>query len=194
MVIGLTGSFGSGKSTVARMFAGCGADIVDADAIAHEVTAIGTDAYKKLVEFFGRRILDESGRINRRKLGKLVFGDKGKLRFLNRIIHPRVIRIIGERISSSRGAVMVLDVPLLFEAGLDRLCRKTIVVYCDRQVQLRRLARKRRLSMLEINRRIGSQMPLEKKVRLADFVIDNSGSYEKTKMQVGELRRKLWKS
>ncbi len=193
IIIGLTGSFGSGKSTVARIFARHGAAVVDADRLAHRLIAPGTDIYRKVVKAFGAGILDRKGKIAREKLGRLVFRDKGKLELLNRMIHPEVKRIIRERIRAAQN-VVVLDVPLLFEAGMDRLCNKTIVVFCDRTVQLRRLSLKRGLTTPEALLRLNSQMPLEKKVRLADFVIDNSGSIKKTKKQVSELRRKLWKS
>ncbi len=193
IVIGLTGSYGSGKSTVARILARRGAAVVDADRIAHQAIAPGTAAYQKAVKAFGPGIIDAKGRILRPRLGDLVFGDIRQLRLLNRMIHPEVIRVIRRRIRSAEG-VVVLDVPLLFESGLDSLCDKTIVVSCDRTVQLGRLREKRGLTASQIRRRLNSQMPLEKKIRLADFVIDNSGSIKKTKNQVSELRRKLWKS
>lgn len=193
MVIGVTGSFGSGKSTVARMFASLGARLIDADRIAHQLISPETSAYRKIVKSFGRRILTKEARIERKKLGRLVFGNRQLLRKLNRIVHPQVITVIKKEIVKSKKKIFVLDAPLLIEAGLRKKVDLLIVVRNTRKKQIERLLKKDSYSKAEIIKRINSQMALSKKMRLADFIIDNRGSLENTRMQVKKIYRVLEK-
>ncbi|MDD2680422.1 MAG: dephospho-CoA kinase [Candidatus Omnitrophica bacterium] len=194
IIIGLTGSFGSGKSSVAGIFASYGAKVIDADKIAHASIKRGSKAYKKIVAGFGAGILGENREIDRRRLGVLVFKHKKLLRRLNSIIHPEVIRIIKLKINSIKKGVIILDAPLLLEAGLRGAVDYLVVVTIDKRKQLSRLARKAALKKAEILKRIKSQIPLRAKERLADFIIDNSGTLKETKKQAAEIRRKLWKN
>jgi len=194
LVIGLTGNFGSGKTTVASLLRSYGAEVIDADKISHQVIAFGTGAYKRIVRIFGRAILRKDGRIDRAKLGEIVFNNKRLLGALNRIIHPQVIRIIRKKIKKSSRKIIILDAPLLIEAGLRRLPDKLIVVKINRKQQLQRLAKKTKLKKPQILQRIRAQVPLSAKVRLADFVIDNSATLKETEKQVKAIRRLLWKS
>lgn len=186
MIIGLTGGIASGKSTVSNYLSELGAIIIDADKIAHEIMEKGKTAYWQVIEAFGREILAENGEIDRSRLGKIVFNELEKKKILEEITHPQVIREMREKIEEYRAEnkVIVLDVPLLFEAGLDSMVDETWVVYVDRETQLQRLIARDGLSYEEANKRIQAQMSLEKKRVLADFVINNKGNIEDLKRQV----------
>jgi dephospho-CoA kinase len=194
IILGLTGSFGSGKTTVARIFESFGAKLIDADKIAHRVISPGSKAYKRIVATFGRGILKKNRAVDRKRLGRIVFSNKNLLKRLNNIIHPEVIRIIKKKIKVSNARVIVLDAPLLLEAGLKKIVDKLIVVKITKDQQIRRVQNKMRLSKTEILERIRFQIPLKVKARLADFVIDNSSTVEKTRKQLEQIRRSLWKN
>lgn len=195
LILGLTGGFGTGKSAVAKILAGYGARVIDADKINHSLIARSAPVRKKILKEFGRGILkNNSGVIDRRKLGKIVFADPKALKVLCGITHPEVISEVKRRIKAAESGVVVVDAPLLIEAGLDKLVDKMIVVDLSRGRQLKRLARKTSLSRPEILKRIGAQLSLKSKVRLADFVIDNSGTIAKTRKQVALIWRLLWRS
>ncbi|MGA2774558.1 MAG: dephospho-CoA kinase [Candidatus Omnitrophota bacterium] len=187
LIIGITGNLGCGKSTVARLFRKSGAELIDADKLAHDAISLNGPCYKKVVKVFGNAILTKGKRIDRRKLGKKVFEDKRLLLQLNRIIHPEVIRQIKFKIMESRKQVVVLDVPLLIESGLDKIVDKVIVVKTDLRHQLIRIKNKLSLSESEVSKRLNFQLPLREKVRLADFVIDNNGTIGKTKKHFGDI-------
>ena len=196
MVLGVTGSFGSGKSTVAGMFRDYGAGVLDADRIAHQSIRPGTAAYRRVVSVFGKGVLKKGRTIDRRKLGKIVFADKGLLVKLNGIIHPEVIAVIKKEIrkakAQGKSKAIVLDVPLLIEAGLVKLADKIIVVKSGPATQAKRAMKRTGLSGEEIMERIKSQIPLRAKMRLADFIIDNNGTLDKTKKQVARLAKELF--
>lgn len=188
IVLGITGSFGSGKTTVAKQFKALGARLIDADKIAHRVTSAQTKIYKRIIKTFGRGILKKDKSIDRFRLSRIVFNNKILLKRLNSIIHPEVIRIIKVRIRGLGAKVIVLDAPLLIEVGLVTCVHKLIVVKINRAKQIERIIKKTLLSKIEILKRIREQMPLGKKIRLADFIIDNNGSIKETRRQV----RKIW--
>ena len=194
VVVGLTGSFGSGKTTVARLFKSAGARIIDADSIAHRVIKPSTRIYKKIINAFGKNILNKDRTINRHKLAKLVFNNKDLLERLNKIMHPEIIRIIKAKLKAAPAGIIVLDAPLLIEKGLEKIVDKLIVVTITRERQIERIRQKTDLKRQEILKRINAQIPLSRKARLADFIIDNSGTIEETKKQVMAIRRLLWKS
>jgi dephospho-CoA kinase len=194
IILGVTGSFGSGKSTVAGIFRSFGAKVIDADILAHQCLTKGRDTYRRIVKLFGKGILQEGGAIDRRKLAAIVFANTVALKKLNSIIHPKVIRQIKREIRRAVKGIIVLDVPLLVESGLVSLADKTIVVKMDPAVQLRRLRQKTSLLDNEILMRIKCQSPLRKKMRFADFIIDNSGTIGELKKKVQAIRRRLWKS
>jgi dephospho-CoA kinase len=188
---GLTGGIACGKSTVAAMLRDLGAHIIDADQVGHEMLLPSSPAFQELVSRFGRGILDSAGRIDRKKLGPLVFADPAKLQQLNRIVHPRIIERIGqlaaEHCAKNPGAVVIVDAALIYETGIPGRFVKTIVTWCRPEQQIERLMAKTGLSREEAGRRISSQMPAEEKRRRADFVIDGSGSLEETRRQVEAL-------
>ena len=194
IVLCITVGFGTGKSTVAGYFRRFGAKVVDADKIVHDLIKPGSSVYKKIITGFGREMLKKDRSIDRARLARLVFSDRRLLDKLNRIIHPQVIKIMKKEIASARGKIVVLDVPLLFEAGLKRLADKVVVVTASREIQLRRIFKKTSLLEKDILMRIKAQLPLSTKVRRADFVIDNNRTQNWTKKQVVNLRRMLWKN
>ncbi|MFH0739212.1 MAG: dephospho-CoA kinase [Candidatus Omnitrophota bacterium] len=191
IILGITGSFGSGKSTVARLLKTDSCRVIDADRIAHQVLR-QRDIHKKIASIFGKSVL-RKGSIDRRRLANLVFANKRMLRKLQEIVHPRVIRIIRDKIETSPKNI-ILDAPLLIEAGLGDLADKIVVVKISRAKQVERLLSKTALSRSDILRRIRAQFPLSMKVRMADFIIDNNGSFAKTKELVSKIRRLLWKN
>jgi len=187
LTIGLTGGIASGKSTVAAMFRDLHIPVIDADEIAHRVTAINGEAYKPIIETFGRDILDANGAIDRRKLGAIVFDDEQKRKQLNAIVHPLVRKHMlqqKEQYAKQGKKVVVLDIPLLFESKLEHLVDRILVVYVDEQTQLHRLCERNGFSAEEAWARIKAQMPLEEKRKKADAVIDNNGTIEETKRQL----------
>jgi len=193
-VLGITGSIGSGKSTVARMFKTRDCQLIDADKLAHEALAIGSAVYKKIVAVFGCGILKYDKRIDRSKLARIAFVNKAALNKLNSIVHQAVIAEIKRRIKNSDKKIILLDAALIIEAGLRKIIDKLVVVRASRQQQILRSQKKLALSKNEISRRIKYQISQNAKLRLADFIIDNSGQISQTRKQVSEIRRKLWRS
>jgi dephospho-CoA kinase len=188
-LIGLTGGAGSGKSTVAEMFRELGAVVLDADEAAHAVYEPGTPGFRAVVDAFGSDYVRD-GRIDRAKLGELVFSNAGPRAILNEIVHPRVREWMAERTGEAvaRGAEIVIhDVPLLFENDLQGLYWKTILVYADPATQLSRLTQQRGLSLARATSMVASQMSIDEKRPLADYEIDNDGSLEDTRRQVDDV-------
>lgn len=187
IVVGLTGSVGTGKSTVAGFFRELGAYTVDWDELARKAVEPNTEAWKEIVSWFGDELLNEDLTLNRWRLADMVFADNEKRARLNRIVHPHVIRedarITEEIKRLDPDAIIIKDIPLLHEAALPIVVDKTIVVYASKEAQLRRLE-ERGMMGEDARRRIASQLPLDEKVRSADFVIDNDGWLEDTRRQV----------
>ncbi|WP_413308338.1 dephospho-CoA kinase [Bacillus sp. 1P10SD] len=187
LVIGLTGGIASGKSTVSTMFKEMNIPVVDADVEARLAVKKGEAAYFQIIDTFGKDILLEDGEIDRQKLGSIIFHQEEKRRLLNEIVHPQVRKRMMGQVEAARqsGAeVIVLDIPLLFESKLTYMVEKTILVYVDYDIQLERLMKRNNLSADDAKARIQSQMPLNEKIKLADAVIDNNGSIEKTNKQL----------
>jgi dephospho-CoA kinase len=178
ILVGLTGGVATGKSTVAKMFRRCGAVVIDADQLARDVVQPGKPAWRDIVQTFGTGILNPDRTINRPALGSLIFSFPRKRRQLERIIHPRVAReqqrLTRQAAKIDPDTVVIYDVPLLFEAGIDKRVDKIVVVTADRDTQIARLSTRNGLSRSEALRRIRSQMPMNRKRRLADFVLDGT--------------------
>ncbi|MFA5099754.1 MAG: dephospho-CoA kinase [Candidatus Omnitrophota bacterium] len=194
LVIGLTGCFGSGKTTVAAMLHAYGARVIDADAIGHRLLQKGTGVYSSIVRRFGSGILAGDKTIDRRALAGVVFASRARLQQLNKIIHPEIIRIIKNEIAKVRKGVVVLDAPLLVETGFQRYVDRLVVVESDRKRLICRIQARTSLSKAAILRRIRVQIPLQDKVRMADFVIDNNGTRKDLRKQVAVIRRMWWTS
>ncbi len=195
-VVALTGGIASGKSTVARILRQLGAEVVDADALAREVVAPGQPALREIVAAFGEEVLLPSGELDRKRLATLVFSDPERRAQLNAIVHPRVRERMRLRLEEIRAqnpqAVVVLDVPLLFDVPLPELeALPAVVVYASPQVQLRRLVTRDGLTPDEAERRLRAQRPLREKLGRARWVVDNDGDLERTREQVERLWAEL---
>jgi dephospho-CoA kinase len=196
--VGLTGGVACGKSTVAKMFADLGAEIVDADAIAHELYRPGQEVLQELVRHFGQEILKPDGELDRAKLATLVF-DGGRVEELNKIVHPAVIRQQDQWMRSLGDkdpyAVAIVEAALIFEAGVKDHFDRIMVVTCNPAQKIARFAQRTGMSAdaasSDVERRNKAQMPDEEKARRADFVIANSGSVEETRHQVQRIYSEL---
>jgi len=192
MIIGLTGSIASGKSTIANMLKEMGLPIVDADLVARQVVEVGSPTLAKIAEVFGEDVLLPSGEMDRAKVGALIFNDEQKRLQLNSIIHPA---IRGEMIRQRDAYVaeekhVVMDIPLLFESNLQHFVEKILVVTVSPEVQLQRLMARNGLSKEEAQARISSQLPLKEKEDGADAVIYNNGTIDESKQQLIDVMRK----
>jgi dephospho-CoA kinase len=191
---GLTGGIASGKSTVAAMLRELGFPVLEADRMAHQVIEPGQPAYSKVVSKFGDDILDADKRINRSRLGAIVFNDRAKLNQLNAIVHPRVeeelVRQFAELERSGNHAAAFVEAALIFEANLHKKLDGVVVAWCLPEQQLARLI-ERGLSEAEARKRMAMQMPAQEKLALATDKIDCSGSLQETRRQVEALAAKL---
>lgn len=190
VIIGLTGSIATGKTTVSKMFEQLNIPVVDADKIAREVVEPGKEAFKKIVQSFGNTILHEDDTLNRKALGEIVFNDKEKLETLNNIVHPAIREEMARQkqmhIDAEESSV-VLDIPLLYENKLEHLVDKIVVVYIDESIQLERLMKRDKSTKEEALSRISSQIPIKDKVDRADATINNNGTIEQTYEQLKDL-------
>lgn len=180
-IVGLTGGIASGKSTVSNLFKAHGIPVVDADIVARNVLKKGTGGWKKVVSAFGEDILLDNGEVDRAKLGQIVFSDPGKRQLLNRLLAPFISRgILMEvlKLWMKGYSIIVLDVPLLFEAKMDKWTKPIVVVWVDPETQLQRLMTRDGSTEEEAKSRINAQMPLDLKRSKADIVIDNTGTLE----------------
>jgi len=192
-VIGLTGSIACGKSNVSATLAELGTTIIDGDLLSREVTAPGGIALPAIREAFGDDVFFPDGTLNRRALGNAVFGNEEARQRLNAIIHPMVIRLTQERIEQAREAgapLCVLDMPLLFEAGMEHLCDRVWCVWLPRELQLQRLMARDGFTREEAEARLRSQLSADEKAARAHVVIDTSGSIEYTKSMIPALYAK----
>ena len=178
-IVGVTGGLGSGKTTVCNFLRQGRAPVISADEISHCLMRPGHPIYDRTIEAFGEKILNADGQLDRRVLGERVFSDEEARRCLNGITHPAIVKEMRRQVSraTGRGAqVVVLDIPLLYEVGLEAMCDEVWVVWCRPEQQVRRVMQREGLSKDEVNKRLEAQMPLDQKVQRADRVIDNSGS------------------
>jgi len=192
-LIGLTGGVGSGKSTVAEMLRELGAEIIDADEATHAVYEPGSPGFDAVVREFGRGVV-AGGRIDRARLGELVFRNADARHQLNAIVHPLVRDWMAQKTAEAaeRGAdVVVQDVPLLFENGLERLFSSVVLAYVPEEVQIERLVSGRGLAPERVRAIVAAQMPIEEKRGRAHHVIDNSGTREETRAQVRSAWEKI---
>ncbi|MDG0808236.1 dephospho-CoA kinase [Cohnella rhizosphaerae] len=195
MNIGLTGGIATGKSTVARMLVARGAALVDADRIAREIVEPGQAALVRIAERFGDRVIQADGSLDRRMLGTIVFADAEERKALEAITHPAIRELMRERVAALEAErpdrLVVADIPLLYESGLQHVYEGVMVAYVPREVQRTRLIGRDGLSPEEADKRIGAQMDIEEKRRLADYVIDNSGTVAETEAQLDRFWRSL---
>lgn len=175
-VVGLTGGMGAGKSTVSAYLRNQAIPVVDADQIVHRALAKGGAAYRRVVRLFGQSCVGPNGELNRGALAQAVFSNRRLRKQLESILHPLVFKEIKRRVAAHRRGLLVLDVPLLFETGLDRWVDHTVTVWAPRSLCLARLAAAKQWSKADVARRLKAQMPPWEKVRRSDRVLDNRGS------------------
>lgn len=188
--VGITGGIAAGKSTVASMLRQEGAAVVDADQIAYELVTPGSEVLRRVEEAFGADVVDGHGRLLREKLGRIVFADVASRQQLESIMHPAIIEEANRRIDEmgQQGhAVVFYEAALLVETGRYREMDRLVVVIADDEVRIERLISRSLLSRQEAQRRLSAQLPQENKERLADYVIDNSGTFEETRSQVERI-------
>lgn len=192
-VLGLTGGIGCGKSEAAKYLATLGAKHIDADAISRALTAEKGEALDEIRRIFGNEFFNENGELNRRALGERVFGDTGAKRALEAVLHPLVQRRVMDEIQACEAQVALLDVPLLFETGMDVLCDECWTISAEPEVQLRRVMERDRLSEEQARRRIESQMSMEERNQRANRVINSNRPIEKTRSELTQLFGQLLK-
>ena len=192
--VGLTGGIASGKSTVAEMLRERDIPVLEADPLGHELLEPGQAAYDEVVRDFGKEVLDPSGKVNRAKLGGIVFSDAQKRARLNQILHPRILDVVRKWFAALEGPeapeLAVVEAALIIEAGYNKELDKVFVCWCRPEQQIERLE-ERGLSVEDARRRMAAQMPMEEKRRLANEQIDCSGSIEETKRQVDVVLERL---
>jgi dephospho-CoA kinase len=193
--VGLTGGIATGKSTVGAMFVELGCHLIESDQITHQLFEPGQAVHAAVVKQFGNRILAPDGTIDRRILGDIVFKDPQARAKLNGLVHPAIIQRQQEWLQEMEAqdphGIAIVDAALMIEVGTYRNYAKVIVVTCSPEMQRERLRARSALSEEEIESRIRSQMPAEEKIKYADFVIDNSGSIESTRVQVETVYQQL---
>lgn len=190
LVIGLTGGIASGKSTISSILKAVGWPVIDADLIARQIVMPGSKGLEQIVNRFGLQMLNSDGTLDRKKLGKTVFDDPKKLSDLDKIEHPLIQEAIDSQLDEFKKQhlpVVVLDVPLLFETGMDEECDLTVLAVVDQATQLKRLMKRDQISKMDAVKKISSQMSLKEKMQRADVIIDNNGTLEQTRSQVAEL-------
>ncbi|HWO41572.1 MAG TPA: dephospho-CoA kinase [Candidatus Eisenbacteria bacterium] len=193
-LVGLTGGIACGKSTVAAMLERLGARVIDADVLAREVVRPGQPAWRAIREAFGAEVLRPDQTIDRQKLRAIIFNDPQARKQLEAITHPEIRRLARKRIDelAEAGAPLIVYMaPLLFETQIDAWLRPVVLVACDRETQRQRLRQRDRLTEEEIDRHLEAQMSLDEKRRLADYIIENTGSLQDLERQVAELVHRI---
>ncbi|AVQ17687.1 dephospho-CoA kinase [Fusobacterium mortiferum] len=191
MIVGLTGGIASGKSTVSNLFRKYGIEIVDADKVAKEVSE-KKESIEKISNIFGKDILDSDGKIVREKLREKAFKNRELLQELNKIIHPQVMEYFKrKKEENSKDEILIFDIPLLYEAKMEYLCDKIIVVGVDVQKQIRRVVARDGSSEELAKKIIFNQMPLNEKIKKADIVIMNDGTLDELEEKVMKIYREL---
>ena len=193
--VGLTGSISVGKSYVLSVLAKLGCVTFDADKVAHSVMDVGRAAYQDIVREFGDAVLARDARIDRAKLGAIVFADPERRTRLNEIVHPRVIeeqnRLLQEAEARNPDGIAIIDAALMIESGGYKRFDRLIVVYCDRETQIERLMRRNQITREDAERRLAAQMTSEEKLRYADYQVSTEGTFEETRQRVLDLYDKL---
>lgn len=192
MIIGLTGGIASGKTTVSNFFKEKGFLVFDADKIAKDISE-QKEVTEEIILHFGKEILDENLKIDRKKLKNIIFKDKKKLETLNKIIHPKVYSFYKDIKKNKKLKKVVFDVPLLFESGIDKLCDRVLLVVANREIKIDRIMKRDNISQELAEKIIDSQMSDEEKIKKADIVIENNEDIEKLLRKIERFCEFLWK-
>jgi dephospho-CoA kinase len=191
MVLGLTGGIATGKSTVSAMFQQRGAVVIDADQVARQVVEPGEEGLARIVRQFGTQVMQPDRRLDRAALGRIIFNDAAARQKLNQLLHPLIRQAMQQQthfvLEKNAQTIVLWDTPLLIEGNLLPFVEKVIVVYVPASMQLARLMKRDAFSVAEAQNRISAQLPIEEKKRVADWVIDNSGTLAQTERQVDQL-------
>ncbi len=188
-IVGLTGGIGSGKTTVANLFADLGIELVDADIVAREVVEPSTKGYLAIVDHFGKSILDNNQKLDRAELRKRIFSNQAEREWLNNLLHPLIRKEMLEQVNNAKSAYVIMVIPLLFENGLDSLVNRTLVVDISAELQIQRTIIRDKVSAEQVSNIIASQMPRDEKLAKADDIIENQGEIVTLKAQVLALHK-----
>ncbi len=190
-VIGITGGIASGKSHVVDVISKMGYEVIDSDKISYELSLKGNKVYNEIINTFGEEYVLSNGEIDRKKLGRLIFNSEKDKQKLNEISHPYIIQEIKKRLKESQGAIVFLDIPLLYEAKLEYLCDKIICVYLDKTKQIERLMARDGIDYEYALKKINSQIDLQIKAKQSDYIINSYGSLEQTETITKNLIEKI---
>ena len=187
--IGLTGGIASGKTTVCDLFKELSVEIIDADVISHELSKKGGAAFEEIIEAFEDEIIGDDGELDRKKLRSIVFNDNTKKKMLERIIHPKVLLSINEKIKASQSDYLIISVPLMIETGMNAMMDRVLLIDCNVETQIERLSQRDQSSREEAIKIIESQASIESKRELSDdrIINNNETSIEELKLKVKEL-------
>jgi len=193
--VGLTGAMGSGKTTVGDLFKALGAHVLDADVICRSLVEPEKPAWREIIDLLGDGILNDDQTLDRRKIANIVFNNSDKKKALEAILHPRVVEeervLYADIVKNDPGALVIIDAALLIESENYRKVDKVIVIACDEETQLRRIMTKNMFSQEDAERRLQQQMPLEEKIKFADYVIHNDSDLTELKKRVEALFHQL---
>lgn len=191
MIIGLTGGIASGKSTVSKIFRELGAEIIDADIKAKEISE-REDVVKEIGNIFGKEVINSEGKIDRLKIKEIVFNNKEKLKKLNDLIHPKVMEEFKKiKENTGKNDIIIFDVPLLFESGMDKMCDKIILVFTDKKIQIKRMLERDGITEELAEKIINSQMSLEEKLNKSQIHLENNGTLEDLREKLETIYREL---
>ncbi len=191
MIIGLTGGIASGKSTVSKIFRELGAEIIDADIKAKEISE-REEVVKEIGNIFGKEVINSEGKIDRLKIKEIVFNNKEKLKKLNDLIHPKVMEEFKKiKENTGKNDIIIFDVPLLFESGMDKMCDKIILVFTDKKIQIKRMLERDGITEELAEKIINSQMSLEEKLNKSQIHLENNGTLEDLRKKSETIYREL---
>lgn len=197
VIVGLTGGIGSGKSSIAKMFKDEGAYVIDFDYLARVVVEPDKPAWKKIIDYFGPEILSPDRTLNRSVLAEIVFSDTKSRKALEGFTHPRIFEkrdtLIKDIKKKDPKAIVIVDIPLLFELSLKKKYDKVILVYVSRDVQIKRAIKRGVLTKEGVEKRLKAQIPIEEKKLLSDYIINNEGNMKDTRDQVRKVVHELKK-
>lgn len=190
MIVALTGSIGSGKSTVANYFAKLGIDVIDADQIAREVIQPNTPTFQEVVNHFGKKILDKDQHLNRTKLREIIFTHAEERDWLEKLLHPLITKVIQQRIQTSPSPYCIVVIPLLFEKGAHLKVNRVLVIDSSEELQKKRVQKRDKLTFSQVDAILKTQINRDARLNKADDIIHNEGSLDDLKLQVDQLHKK----
>ena len=192
-IVGLTGGIGTGKTTVAQLFAAYGIPVIDADEIAHRLTAVNSHALQAIVQFFGKEVLNEDGSLNRALLREIIFKNKGKRQWLEHLLHPMIRKIIVEEVEQIHAPYVIAVIPLLLEKDFFSFINRILVVDAPYELQVERAVKRDGSNKATVEAMIKAQIQREERIARAHDVIYNHGSFELLSQEVARLHQEYLK-